>query len=299
MAVQIYKRQRNNSIGDAIIAGTQGFVGGRKLRQDTEDQSLANAYRIAQTRELEAKLGSLNQPLAEGFVRVGTDIKEDPTYYNPGKEREKARIKSEEDARAFQMFQNMSSNGGVPVGTTMRQGRFTIPVNPKLTGEEQSAVSTLETFKPQKEEIVNQVNQGALDSPLGNAGRTVRQFRADSSKPIMTAGDPKLQALQSNINSIRRYAFGEGGKNLTGTEKGIIDSLLNITGKSNEQIGADYDKALSILENKNKLVLGGANASRGGANLPRSAPVFNSPEEAEASGYKGEVIIAGRKAVIE
>lgn len=57
MPIQIYRRQNNpdNAIGDAILAGTQGFVQGRKMKQDSEDRGIANAYRQAQIDELKRK----------------------------------------------------------------------------------------------------------------------------------------------------------------------------------------------------------------------------------------------------
>lgn len=66
----IYRRQqKQNPIGDAILAGTQGFVQGQQIRQNREDRSIANQYRQAQIAELERKTAALDTPI------------EDPNYF--------------------------------------------------------------------------------------------------------------------------------------------------------------------------------------------------------------------------
>lgn len=202
--------------------------------------------------------------LPEGFVRVGGKAVQDPTYYNPGREREKARIKSEEDARAMQMFRDMSSSGNVPVGTTMRHGRFNIPLNPKLTGDEASAVSAQEVFTPLAEGLKEDTKSGVFNSKVGNIGRTYRQYAAGQPNALFTSYDPKLQATQGKINSIRRYVFGEGGKQLTPYEANIVNALIKPTGKSDEQYDKDLDEAMKLIESKSRLALGGANAASNG-----------------------------------
>jgi hypothetical protein len=166
-----------------------------------------------------------------------------------------------------QLFQEiLGGDGGpnpnLPPGTTMKAGPLTIPINPKLTDTEQAAISSYDTFKPQIENIAESVNGGIFNSGMGDIGRTFKQMAVDSGIPLLTSGDPKLQAVQSELNSVRRYAFGEGGKNLTGTEKQIVFKLLDTTGKNDQQIIEDHKKAIQTLQSKKNLALGGANAAK-------------------------------------
>ena len=200
--------------------------------------------------------------LPEGFVRVGGKAVQDPTYYNPGREREKARIKSEEDVRAAGLFNQLTSDGNAPPGTTARFGRYTIPVNPKLTGEETAAVAAENVFVPTAEQIKSKTKGGVFKSKFGDIGRTYRQAAAGQENALFTSYDPQLQALQGNINSIRRYVFGEGGKQLTPFEAKVVMALINPTGKSDAQYLTDIGEATRIIEEKSRLALGGANVAK-------------------------------------
>lgn len=166
-------------------------------------------------------------------------------------------------------LQGSGDKSNLPPGTTLRAGPLTIPMNPKLTESEQASLSSLETFEPQVAELGKSVQEGVFTpgggGVMSNLKRTAEQFAVDQpgkAGRLMTSMNPKLQAVQSDLNSIRRYAFGEGGKNLTVNEKEIVNALLDMTGKADEQILSDHQKALGILRSKAKLALGGANAAQ-------------------------------------
>ena len=65
MPIQIYRRQQpqDDSLAQAIIAGTQGFIQGRGLREKSAEKSLANLYRESQLRKLQREEDSYNQPV--------------------------------------------------------------------------------------------------------------------------------------------------------------------------------------------------------------------------------------------
>lgn len=163
-------------------------------------------------------------------------------------------------------------SGGITPGTTMQAGPYNIPLNPKLDTDQASAVSSAQTFGPQMDKIASMVRGGIFNSNrpgiLGNIERTSRQFGVDSGIPMLTSADPQLQEVQGYLNSVRRYAFGEGGKNLTGTEKEIVYRLLDTTGKNDEQIISDHKKAMQTIESKASMALGGRNAAIAGVQQP-------------------------------
>lgn len=79
MPVNFYRREPNNQAGDSILGAVQGFLQGRKLKQENADASLARAYQQAQIDELRRKTEGLNAPAPEGYVRdpYSGDLKED------------------------------------------------------------------------------------------------------------------------------------------------------------------------------------------------------------------------------
>lgn len=304
MPVQIYKKRNpNNAIGDAILAGTQGFVQGRQMREQTEDRSIANQYKQAQIGELNRKASAYGKALPEGFVMTPDgEIRQDPGYFNVSKEREKAAIKAEEDARAMAMFNGMGSGqgggtpggtAGVPVGTTMRLGRYNIPLNPKLTDAEQQNLGAQETYREPLDTSISLIKSGVLNSKLGDMGRTYRQGAASSNIPLTTYYDPQLQRLQSKLNKAKELMFERGGKALTPTEQAIVGQAFKLTGKNDEQILEDIASADNLIETESRLALGGANAAglpmqsqvpQPAANLPMSDPLEQEAQAAIAAG---------------
>ena len=192
------------------------------------------------------------------------------------------------------MLSQILGGGGVgganvPPGTTYNIAGLNIPLNPKLTGDETSAVAAQNVFAPLARDIQQTTRQGVFQSPFGNVGRTYRQFAANQPSALFTAHDPKLQAVQGKLNSIKRYVFGEGGKQLTPYEAKLVFALTNPTGKSDEQYSTDLDQAVAIIEEKSRIALGGQRAAQPVNPFRPSAP-------AQPSRQIGQIIeIQGRR----
>lgn len=175
----------------------------------------------------------------------------------------------EELLSRLERLEQLKAQGGqsqLPPGTTGRFGKFTVPLNPKLTGDEMSAVSANEVFTPMAKEIQGMVNKKVFDSPrFGNVGRTYKQWAGSQFAPgsgLLTAGDKNLQKYQSKVKSLRRYVFGEGGKQLTPYESNVVMALIDPIGKSDEQYNSDLGEATKIIETKSRLALGGARSAK-------------------------------------
>ena len=70
MPINVIQRNRprqDEALAQAITQGTQGFIQGRKMRMDREEQTLANAYKQAQIAELEAARDALTAD-REAFI---------------------------------------------------------------------------------------------------------------------------------------------------------------------------------------------------------------------------------------
>ena len=109
--------------GSGFGAMAQGLAGGIQQfgenRRQSEQNRLQNALRLAELDQSGYSVSG-NQlmrtggdQVPEGFVRVGGKTVQDPTYYNPAREREKAAIKAEEEARAMSRFGQMAGWGGM------------------------------------------------------------------------------------------------------------------------------------------------------------------------------------------
>src|SRR3990167_2596878 len=172
-----------------------------------------------------------------------------------------------------QIRQSMSGQGGdITPGTTVQAGPFNVPLNPKLTESEQGVIGGVQAMEPKIAEIEQSLNSGILETPnLGDVGRTINQLRADRQSALFTATNPKLQQLQSELNTLKKtIPFTEGGKQLTETEKSMVLALLNISGKNNGQIMLDINRAMQILRAKEQLALGGRNVALEGTSNVRT-----------------------------
>lgn len=166
----------------------------------------------------------------------------------------------------------LGGEGGAPVGSTVTSGGVTIPLNPKLDESQTSAVAGAQALEPIVSKIEQQLQGGVLNSKLGKIGRTMRAGLADSKEYLLTSLDPKLQSFQSDLNALKKtLPFTEGGKQLTPFEAKQVFALLNITGKSNEQIVNDIGQALAIIREKERLALGGRNAALQGQQQPEQS----------------------------
>lgn len=156
--------------------------------------------------------------------------------------------------------------GDAPPGTTVMAGpkgtSVKKPINQKLTGDEINNIAAKKVFNPLAEGLKQDTKNHVFDSKFGNIGRTYRQYAVGQPNALLTSYDPVLQATQGKINSIRRYVFGEGGKQLTPYEANIVNALIKPTGKSDEQYETDLDEALKLINSKAELVTGGMNAAK-------------------------------------
>lgn len=279
------------------IANAMSVLGGGKTIYDNGN-NLDKQYKLAQIQALQNKQTNLIPIMDEagnitGYQQTPNgNIKFAPVGYSPVMQ-EKAKAQTEaaratiplkeaqtegvQQGNDF-MQQNMSGNGGnVPVGSTFSRGGLTIPLNPVLNNDQMSAVAGNQALEPIVQKIESQLQKGILDSKLGNIGRTLRAGMADSKNYLLTSLDPKLQAFQSDLNTLKKtLPFTEGGKQLTPFEAQQVFALLNITGKSNEQITSDIGQALSILRAKENLALGGRNAALNQQN-GQQQPANNDP----------------------
>lgn len=160
---------------------------------------------------------------------------------------------------------------GAPPGSKLHIGdevKADIDLNRELTGDEISAIASERVFKPTAQDIEKMVNDGVFDPKMTkgiplveNIERTYRQWSVGQPNALATFADPDLQAIQGKISSIRRYVFGEGGKQLTPYEANIVNALIKPIGKSNQQYVTDLDSAIQLIEEKSALTQGGINAA--------------------------------------
>lgn len=277
MPIQIYRKQEapGDSLANAILQGTQGFIQGRKMKQENADMAISNAYKQAQVRELERKSGAYGKPLPEGFVMTPDgEVRQDPGYFNLEKEKQKASLKAEADAQAFENMRKLAGGGSdqFAPGTTYSKGGFSIPLNPKLTEVELNTLGAQDTYEEPLARVQELVKGGVLGdggNVWKNLQRTGAQMAAESNNPLLTSMSPKLQELQSKLAKTRELMFERGGKALTPTEQSIVGQAFVLKGKSNERILQDIAAADEIIDSKARYILGGANAARKGT-LPRN-----------------------------
>lgn len=166
-------------------------------------------------------------------------------------------------------FMGGVDSGNFPPGTTLNSatGALTIPLNQKLTDTEQSSVAGVEKFDPLVKEIESYLNQGVFEKGegvSGNVKRLYQQTLAESGdnpiSRILTKDESTLEKLSSAAAEMKKFAFQEGGKALSKTEKKIVTAGLSFVGKSDAQAIKDFNAAVEILRSKKTTALGGANA---------------------------------------
>lgn len=254
-----------------------------KANQNREDRSVDSLIKQAQLKEL----GYDYQPRSKalGIFGGGADIVQNPNYVSTKSiEREKLfgdlehqSLKNEELRRKAKReqegFGQMTGSGGIgKPGDRTTDFVMTpdgkIRTNPsKMSPDESQFVSYADTAIPMMQGIPEQAEKvfgkpwGAKDAVLGPLGLVpeVRNFVrgkiADTGKAaFMTGGDKDLSSLQSQISAIRGYAFKEGGKALTNSEKDIVYDRTNVAGKSPERLKQDYAYLVNELTNKAKSI---------------------------------------------
>lgn len=185
---------------------------------------------------------------------------------------DKSNLKSQERGNIGTELQNIKNSLGRDFnpGESVSIDGASITPNPKLDTEQSKAVAASELYPGIKNQAVNLIKQGTLNSKNGlmgsgafqNADRTVRQFSAEQSNPLGTYYDQDLQRLQSKMQKLKELMFDRGGTALTPTEQSILGSAFILHGKTDQQILEDIGTADSLVESKARLALGGANAAR-------------------------------------
>lgn len=142
--------------------------------------------------------------------------------------------------------------------------------NRVLTDDEKATVSGYRALLPTINLIKQRLDGRYLDDQdetkgfSGDIERTLRQGITDIGYPLLSSRDTSLQRIQGDFNHLKSLLpFANGGKQLTGTEKELVFKLLNTTGKDNEQIKIDLDRAIDFFKNKETLTVGGSNAIQG------------------------------------
>lgn len=164
---------------------------------------------------------------------------------------------------------NSSDNKEYPVGATISGGGLTYSPNPKLDDTSITAVTGADKFEPLVDRVTSLIDSGVLNS---GKSRVLTQGLAEGGgNPVarlLTKDNTKLEELASAANELGKYAFAEGGKNLTPAEIKTIKGGLSFIGKSDKQIKNDLREAIDILRRKKIYILGGANISKYQANSP-------------------------------
>lgn len=306
MPIQIYRRQNNpnDSIAQAIIAGTNGFVQGRQMRQQSEDQAISNAYRQAQIQELQRKSEALSAPAPSGYVRdpYSGQLKEDLTneasqiptgYVKAGKRYVK-------DPNYFNpnVIQQKEAAKGIPVSET---GKYTFAQ--EAENNLPQALKTLfptgtpESFRRDyafaSKTPGPKLLGGGKALPLSKEGQNVKRWLGSA-----LAGRLLIQSgAQTNPAEYERLAddyLASVGSNPSAIYQGINELLAFHKGyeRNLKTRGAEGYQPPSYDGLPQK-----QNSPQAG--LPAKKLDFNSEEEALSSGAKGEVLINGRRAVID
>lgn len=158
---------------------------------------------------------------------------------------------------------------GAPAGTTYNTatGGFTIPLNRPISAPEADTISKANSLGNIRDSVVQAIDSGILGKPgiLGSVARTMRGTLVENPSALGTSLDPKLSEFRSMYNKIRQISlFDEAGKALTGPEKEEAMRMLELKGKSDEQVKKDLTYLIDKNSFKAGVLLGGSNAARSG-----------------------------------
>lgn len=297
-------------VANPLYAGIKAFTTG-KMDDDTDENKLYNAMmmenyksQLANENKTPEYVVSYDESGSPVFTQAPGRVKNAPFYASGLGERfygskigqaeamgSQAKTETElMDMVKEEVQKAMSGQGGqgVPPGTTVQAGPINYPVNPKLTESEQGVIGGVRGMEPIIGEIKKSLESGILDSGMGDLGRTFNQLRADRQSALFTATNPKLQQLQSQLNTLKKtIPFTEGGKQLTSTEKAMVMALLNISGKSNVQIKNDINQAMQILRAKEQLALGGRNVAMQGQLQTQPTQSGQATNNSDSLGIRG------------
>jgi hypothetical protein len=159
------------------------------------------------------------------------------------------------------------------IGTIPKGGQFVSPsamASPQEKADMQLAVAqqkpkTSESagilaFAPTYEKSMNKIKSivSKKDFDWGLFGAA----RAFSPMGFLTSTGGELEEIQLELQNLKKAAFGEGGKQLTPMEAKIVFSALDPSGKDKKLWLKQVDEANKVLQEKAKLVSGGASTKK-------------------------------------
>lgn len=180
---------------------------------------------------------------------------------------ESIRKQSENKQKQELLQRALGGEGGsnnLPPGTTLNVNGFNIPLNPKLTEAEQSSVAGMNKFEPLVDIIKQRLDEGVLgkDTLKRSYNQWLAEGGGDMMRRFLIPDNTALEQLASSAAEMKKFAFSEGGKQLSPTELKVVMAGLSFFGKSDNQIKADFTAAIDILRKKKELALGGANVEK-------------------------------------
>lgn len=174
---------------------------------------------------------------------------------------------------------------GVPPGTNLNVGgpstTASVPLNREFTESEANVVSGADKFESLVTDVQKQIQSGILGKD--QIKRAYNQFLAEGGgswlRRGLTPDDSELEKLASNMVELQKYAFSEGGKNLTPTELSVVKAGLSLFGKGDAAIQRDLGSAIDVLRRKKDVILGGSNSV---GSLPPVSNQNNDPSSNDA-----------------
>lgn len=314
MPVQIYRRQSNpnNSIGDAILAGTQGLLQGRKLRTDADQNSIANALRIAQVQELQRKTAAYDQAPQTGspadpaqplIMIPGKGLSKNPQYLNP-LEQKKLDALEEKKQQAATAEENKSemlrqdAEGQLAAIQEAKKGKKYFGPMGNLPSI--AAPSSVVGEYGQRKEWENNVNK-LLSGRVIDVMNKMKQASKTGATGFGQLNKSELALIQNASNVLSKDLPPDiAEKYLNDLEpiyrKVLGQEITTTSGPGYRQTSADMPINAGSRPTLPRT------QNRPNANLPttkQTARAFPSEQAALASGVKGQVFINGRPAVIE
>jgi hypothetical protein len=140
--------------------------------------------------------------------------------------------------------------------------KFNLQLNPKISNVEADSIAAGKNISA----VMPSINQ-AIDAGLfgkSSQERTAKQLAVESDSALPTSFSTALGDFRSSYNVLRRASlFDEAGKALTGPEKAEALRLLELKGKTDEQIKRDLGMLAAKNANKVAAILGGTTAAQG------------------------------------
>lgn len=120
--------------------------------------------------------------------------------------------------------------------------------NKAKTSETAGILAIAPTMIQSIDKLLQKVQNPRFRWPFAGAARVA------FGHPSVVSGD--LEEIQSEVNNLKRSAFGEGGKQLTKAERDIVFRPLEPTGKELTTWITELKRAREVIERKAKLVAG-------------------------------------------